>query len=384
MGKKLISALLLLAFLLTLTAPGYAVIAAPGFKITVPDGKVAVNDVFSVTVSFNSVTEKVYGADVVIKYDPVLVQNVVYENGSSLGAQFTLLKHDPVNGEIAYAAADQKTHTGTLELVRLKFKAVKNGSARFSFKSATAVTLVNGRLLENSGYTGTGGAVTIAAAVIGGGGGGNGGDGGGKKGGGTISLPGAAGPGTMPFTDVPADHWAVNDIVYLYNNNIISGFSDGTFRPQKTTTRAELAVIVTKALKLDPAATDKGGSFLDVSGQHWAFKEIETVAKAGLMVGFDGRFRPGDEVTREEMIQVIIKALHYGRKAPLPAVSLAKLEQFKDKDRIPEWAREAAAEAVGLGLVQGVKPDVFGAGTLGNRAQLAVIVNKMLKLMEAE
>ena len=55
--------------------------------------------------------------------------------------------------------------------------------------------------------------------------------------------------GATIFKDVPANAWSRRSIDVLTNNNIVNGYSDGTFRPKNPITRAEFAVFISKALK---------------------------------------------------------------------------------------------------------------------------------------
>lgn len=186
-----------------------------------------------------------------------------------------------------------------------------------------------------------------------------------------------------PFTDIKDNYWAANEIFSLYNKGIVTGFPDATFRPRNQVRRAELAIMAAKALKLDTASADLPQQFSDVAANHWAYKEIEALAKANVMVGFNGKFRPDASITREELVQVIVNCLHYGQTSA-NSVPTDVLNQFTDLNKIPLWARNAVAEAVAAGIVKGVDSNKFGAGTNANREQAAVLVDKALKLREAK
>ncbi len=222
----------------------------------------------------------------------------------------------------------------------------------------------------------------FTTASSGGGGGGGGSSDPGTPGG-TLSIAPAATPAVSPFVDVPDNYWAVNEIVYLYNNKIVSGFPGNRFLPTKPITRGELAVIMAKALKLAPADEGKE-DFSDVSRKHWAFKEIQATTRAGVMIGYgNGQFKPDILIARQELVQVIIKALHYSKGAGQEP-NLDVLNRFNDKDKISFWAVKAVAEAVETGLVQGVKPDEFGPHTKAVRDQVAVLVYRLVKKIEAK
>lgn len=195
----------------------------------------------------------------------------------------------------------------------------------------------------------------------------------------TKRFHGATGPGANPFKDISDNHWAVNEIVYLYDRGIVSGFPDLTFRPYKEITRAEMAVMVAKALKLDTALTRDKNTFMDVPKKHWGFNEIEAASKVGVMIGYgNGRFKPDAFITREELVQVIINAINYGESAD-SSVSTDILKEFNDWERIPVWARKAVAEAVEREIVKGISPRVFGAGIYGSRDQASVLVYKLIE-----
>ncbi len=200
---------------------------------------------------------------------------------------------------------------------------------------------------------------------------------------GNYQITPVAGIEIFPFEDVPETHWGVNEIVYMYRNDIVRGFADGTFRPNNKVTRAELASVTAKALGIGTISSGRERAFLDLPLEHWAYSQIEAVVQAGIMAGYnDGRFCPDAPVTREELVQVIIKALNYQR-SPVENYSLEVLKRFKDRDKIPGWAEKAIAEAVDSGIVQGIREDLFGSGEKSKRDQVVVLVYKMLKLRES-
>lgn len=198
---------------------------------------------------------------------------------------------------------------------------------------------------------------------------------------GVLEIPGVGGPNANPFTDLPDNHWARNEIIYLYNNKIVTGYPDSSFRPKKEITRAQLAAIMVKVLKLDQTSAPDKCTYTDVSQKHWAYREIETATKYGVMIGYgNGKFKPDSFVAREELFKVIINALHYKGKDNYTG-SEDVLRMFVDEPKIPFWARREVAEAVESNIVKGVRPNVFGAGTYATREQIGVSVYKLLALI---
>lgn len=103
-------------------------------------------------------------------------------------------------------------------------------------------------------------------------------------------------------------HWAEEYIKELCNRGTIGGFPNGTFKPDAAITRAQFSAIAVKALNLPDAS--KPASFKDVPETYWAIKAIGQVSGAGLVTGFpDGSFRPEDQITRAQALVALAKAL---------------------------------------------------------------------------
>lgn len=112
---------------------------------------------------------------------------------------------------------------------------------------------------------------------------------------------------TNNFSDVAADRWSNDAISTLVNAGIFSGYPDGTFKPSAAITRAEFATIVAKFAGVDATATQ---SFTDMKG-HWADKYVATAVKLGWIAGYDdGTFRPDGKITRAEAMTLVNRILY--------------------------------------------------------------------------
>ena len=108
------------------------------------------------------------------------------------------------------------------------------------------------------------------------------------------------------FNDVPGSHWAANYIGYMEQFGIITGYADGSFRPDAPVTRAEFAAIASRFEKL----TEGTKSFADVPPNHWAASYISFAATRGWVNGYaDGTFRPENPITRAEVAAVTCRLL---------------------------------------------------------------------------
>jgi hypothetical protein len=104
-------------------------------------------------------------------------------------------------------------------------------------------------------------------------------------------------------------HWAEQYVALLSRRGTIGGFPDGTFKPNDYITRAQFAAIASRALSLPPAG--RHAEFKDVPQKYWAANAISQVSDAGLVTGFpDGTFRPEDKITRAQALVILAKALH--------------------------------------------------------------------------
>ncbi|MET3726968.1 hypothetical protein ABID52_000549 [Fictibacillus halophilus] len=108
------------------------------------------------------------------------------------------------------------------------------------------------------------------------------------------------------YHDVPNTYWAYTPITNLSKKNVMSGYQYSQFKPTQSVTRAEAAAMVANALKID--ASTKMSHFRDVKTSHWAVGSINAVKEAGIISGYpDGSFKPNKEMTREEIAALITK-----------------------------------------------------------------------------
>lgn len=117
--------------------------------------------------------------------------------------------------------------------------------------------------------------------------------------------------GETRFTDVDADQWYAGAITYCYDNGIILGYEDNTFKPTQTITRQEAASILKNAFNLNGSSSDKFPD--DAKIANWAKANVYAVKHSSLMKGdADGNFRPTDTMTRAEAASIMMNAQRAG------------------------------------------------------------------------
>ncbi len=162
-----------------------------------------------------------------------------------------------------------------------------------------------------------------------------------------------------------AGHWAEDGIRGLFAKGAVSGYPDGTFKPDANITRAEFITVLSKAFDLKPR---DGKVFADTGG-HWARDTISTAVHYGIVNGYDaGAFGPDDPVTREQMAVMVVNAL----QLPLEAGVIS----FRDGNDISDWARAAVAAAVRQGLINGYPDNTVRPRDNSTRAEAVAIIVK--------
>lgn len=173
------------------------------------------------------------------------------------------------------------------------------------------------------------------------------------------------------FTDLD-DHWTAPFVTALTAKGIVSGYPNGTFRPDEPLSRAAFATLLATAF--NPKPIREAIAFRDVPSGFWAAKAIEQVARGGLMSGVGGdRFAPNLNLQRLSVWLALVNG------QDLAAADVSRLERFEDHGEIPTAAKPAVAMAFQQGLVANY-PD--GARLNPNRdatrGEVAVILYQAL------
>lgn len=140
------------------------------------------------------------------------------------------------------------------------------------------------------------------------------------------------------YPDVTNDHWAFNQIQTLTEQGVIVGYPDGTFQPDENVTRAEFASMAIKALGQEHTTVAQPVNFTDIDPTFWAYDAIQKSLYFDLISCQSGGdvFRPDDTVTRAESISVAVNALTTEQISTMKAKEVLS-KRFADVNEIPEW-----------------------------------------------
>ena len=116
---------------------------------------------------------------------------------------------------------------------------------------------------------------------------------------------------------------------------------------------------------------------MDVQDGEWYAPYVNAAAKAGLIVGSGGYFRPDDLITREEMAVIVAKTYAFGGGS----ARSGGLERFTDTGAISEWAKPYVETVTGAGLISGMTADTFVPRENATRAQATSLLRRLLDLI---
>lgn len=181
----------------------------------------------------------------------------------------------------------------------------------------------------------------------------------------------------VSFADL-AGNWAQKDVEALASKLIVKGTSATKFEPKRNITRAEFAALVVRALGLEVSGTTS--KFKDVASDKWYAATIATAVNAGLITGYeDGTFKPNANITRKELAAIVTRAITFaGKDVTLTDEQIsAALANFKDAGSLG-WAKGEVAVAVSEGIVNGQTATTVAGNANANRAEAATMIARFL------
>jgi DNA-binding phage protein len=171
----------------------------------------------------------------------------------------------------------------------------------------------------------------------------------------------------LTFPDVAADYWVAEPISLLAMQKIITGYPDGTFKPEGNITRAEMCSLL---MKSRPKTEDQRPKtmFKDVSAKHWAAAYIAQAAAEGVVKGYPGNlFKPNGKITRAEGLAMI------ARFAGISEEVYAR--EFSDISA-SHWVAGIIAGSYKAGLLEYLKGKKFEPNKLLTRAETVEMLHR--------
>ncbi len=189
------------------------------------------------------------------------------------------------------------------------------------------------------------------------------------------NITGAAAPATTNFNggcmfpDVPNGYWAACDIDKLAINDVVVGYPDGMYRPNRNISRAEFATMLVKGFNMDAHGATTS-QFSDVSRDNWANAAIARAVNEDLLRGYPNHtFRPNANVTRVEALTSISK----GMTCDIDSCKADQiLSRYADGNKVPNWARIPVAKSLENGVLKdSPNPNMIMPNKDATRAEIA-------------
>ncbi len=177
----------------------------------------------------------------------------------------------------------------------------------------------------------------------------------------------------LPFTDVN-NHWAYSAIKRVYNRGLMLGVSDTRFAPNQALSRAMLVTVLYRLADEPDVTADN--PFTDVPAGQWYTNAVIWAAANGIVSGFgDGTFRPNAPATRA---QAAVMLCGYAKLAGRDTTQRADLSAYADAAEIPSWALAEMQWANAAQLIRGRSDTILAPNAGTTRAEMAKILSTFI------
>ena len=184
------------------------------------------------------------------------------------------------------------------------------------------------------------------------------------------------------FTDVPSNFWAYESITKMTKEGIMSGYRNGTFKPNDPLSREEAASLFSNMIGDTPSIM-LASSFSDITSDRWSSLAIESVARANIISGYgDNTYRPEQYMSRQEFAVVADKFLHYQGYRTEDPTALDTI-YFSDQKFIAPWAQSSVRELALWGFINYNTKGLFNPEKYITRGEAAEITYRLLFSKEA-
>ncbi len=187
-----------------------------------------------------------------------------------------------------------------------------------------------------------------------------------------------SGDGEKWFKDVPETTWYYAPIKEAFDNSRMSGMSEDYFEPETDITRGMFAYAIYRREGLP--TTDAQNKFEDVRADTYYEKAIAWATENGIVAGIDDtHYAPDDQITREQMAAILYRYAQF-KGYDVSVGEDTNILDFTDAPDISEYAIPAIQWAVGDSVITGFEDGTMRPKANANRAQMAVILNKIADL----
>lgn len=180
-----------------------------------------------------------------------------------------------------------------------------------------------------------------------------------------------------PFGDLGNGHWSYEYIMQLVEEGILSGYEDGTFKPEKDVLREEIVKMLIEAFsENNPNAIS---DFSDLSKNDWFYSYVATAIEKGYVNGIgNNAFGAGRSVSRQDCVVMIYNII---QKLGVELPAERSYASFADESNIASYAKDAIRALYCAGIIDGTGTGFNPEGNL-TRAEAAKIICGVLKIVK--
>lgn len=182
---------------------------------------------------------------------------------------------------------------------------------------------------------------------------------------------------SLPFKDVGKKKWFYTAVKYVYDEKIMDGTSKTRFEPNLGLTRAMFITILGRMAGAETKETNK---FNDIKKNSWYSGYVGWAVDSGVVTGYpDGTFKPDDNLSREEMAVAVDRYINY---LGVRMTSEGGMWNFTDQKKVGKWAVNSLAVLRNSGVIEGDENGKFNPKASITRAEAATIVMKLKAAIE--
>lgn len=177
----------------------------------------------------------------------------------------------------------------------------------------------------------------------------------------------------ISFSDLKTSHWAYKNIIALANEGIISGYTDGTYKPENDVTRGEF-------LKLMMVTLYDGNEYFEVNNfnfGHWAHPYAIEAGMAGYLMNGTDISNLNAPISRKEMVHILAKICLNNKIESKEEIKTIRFSDMSSLDAETKMYINFVAEN---GLINGYTDGTFKADRTMTRAEVATVISRFIAL----
>lgn len=193
----------------------------------------------------------------------------------------------------------------------------------------------------------------------------------------SASVPITSSAAENIFCDLDGFEWAKESILSLYAEGIVAEADDGKFRPADNILREEFVKLLVSMLygNVDSVAH----IFIDTDGEAWYAPYLSKAYETGIVYGRDdGSFGIGESITREDMVAMACRAIEVSGGM----LTYGSGTDFTDKDEISDYARAYVGALSGMGIINGTDNGKFAPKAFASRAEAARVISALCEIFK--